>query len=120
MHAQCENIEKGGAETLSGPNSASSGQEIRGVLNRTQFDQALRSAFPALDDVGISKMVELAVQELELSENDMLIEYKTLFMEDEEGRTGPFLEAILDYLKGRRLDYVERFIQTLINPGYFY
>ncbi len=98
--------------------SLASGQETRGILTRVQFEQSLRSAFPALSDAQITLLIQLGAHELQLTEQDNLVEYRTLFMEDEEGKTGPFLEAVLEYLKKRRMDHVERVVKALLYPGY--
>lgn len=86
--------------------------DLLGVLSRAQFEQALQNMYKHKDPEVIKHVAQVAYNELQIGEADTL-EYRGLFMEDEEGRTGPFLDQVINILKKDRLDYLENIVNIL-------
>jgi len=74
------------------------------TLTREQFQTALTSYFPALSDP--SAMMRAV--DLELGGTDIQdIDYKSLFTEDDEGKTGEFLNEVKKFVKEEKERYVD-------------
>ncbi|XP_048254732.1 translin-associated factor X-interacting protein 1-like [Haliotis rufescens] len=81
-------------------------QGNQGQLSREDFRAGLQEFFSGIEEEAVLAMVHAAEVELDAKESPDL-EYKNLFMEDDEGRTGPFLDSVKKWLKDERKVYVE-------------
>ncbi|XP_069112675.1 translin-associated factor X-interacting protein 1-like [Argopecten irradians] len=80
-------------------------------ISKDELRQGIRATFPGMEDEAL--MVAMKAAEVELDSKEEDIEYKELFKEDDEGRTGPFLEELMKFIKQERLTYVEDIKQQL-------
>ncbi|XP_005105955.1 translin-associated factor X-interacting protein 1 [Aplysia californica] len=76
-----------------------------GNLSRDDFQKCLTQFFPALTEETTAAMLKAVDLELEGSEVAE-IDYKSLFTEDDEGKTGPFLDEIKKFLRVQKDLYV--------------
>lgn len=81
----------------------------QGSLSRADFEQCLRSFFPLKDDESIEVLMKACEQESP-GEN---VQYKNLFTEDEEGRSGPFVDRIREQEKLEKTMYVKEIENAL-------
>lgn len=76
---------------------------------------------PSIDSNQTPIDVQLTEQQvLDAIGHNTSLDYKQLFMEDEEGRTGPFLEAVIEHFKQQRLLSVAKIKDTLTMMWYTY
>ncbi|XP_064611191.1 translin-associated factor X-interacting protein 1-like isoform X2 [Liolophura sinensis] len=83
-----------------------------GKLSREEFQQVLKEFFPQIPEDRLTRLMKAVDIELETKEADEL-EYKNLFMEDDEGKTGPFLEEVKKYTDDQKEEYVDNIISAL-------
>ena len=83
-----------------------------GVIHKDDFRQSLQEFFSGKayhflgkDEESILRLVRIAETELDARVEDKL-EYRDLFLEDDEGQTGPFLEEIQTQYRDERSAYV--------------
>ncbi|KAK2189473.1 hypothetical protein NP493_106g07058 [Ridgeia piscesae] len=77
-----------------------------GTLNKLEFQEALGQYFPDKSQEDVIVLLGAAEKELEAKDIDDL-EYKNLFMEDDEGKTGPFLMELKKQWKLERHAYID-------------
>lgn len=75
----------------------------QGYLSRADFEQCLRSFYPLKDDESIEALTKACEQESP-GEN---VQYKNLFTEDEEGRSGPFIDRVREQEKLEKTTYIK-------------
>lgn len=90
----------------------SDSEEGADVLSREEFTTRLTEFFPTLTDP--SPMLKAVDLELEKSEAEE-IEYKNLFTEDDEGKTGPFLDEVKKFIREEKEQYVAEIKDNLEN-----
>ncbi|KAL5022681.1 hypothetical protein ScPMuIL_001836 [Solemya velum] len=78
----------------------------QGKLAKEEFQVVLESYLTGVDADSLTAMVKAAELELETKDTEEL-DYKTLFLEDDEGQTGPFLDEVKKWLKHEKVSYVE-------------
>lgn len=79
------------------------GEAAPEVLSREQFQTALTGYFPNLTDpAAMMKAVDLELGGTDMQE----IDYKSLFTEDDEGKTGEFLNEVKKFVKEEKERYV--------------
>lgn len=77
-----------------------------GRLDRATFQSGLHSMLPGLDEESAQAMIRAAETELDISPEVLELDYKDLFTEDDEGKTGPFLDEVKKFVKQQREAYV--------------
>ncbi|CAH1779147.1 unnamed protein product [Owenia fusiformis] len=77
-----------------------------GTLTKEDFKIALQQYYPEKDEEKINKLIEQAEIELEAKDEEVL-EYRNMFMEDDEGNMGEFLTEVKKQGKDAKLEYVE-------------
>ncbi|ELT95990.1 hypothetical protein CAPTEDRAFT_174103 [Capitella teleta] len=82
-----------------------------GELTKDNFRAALGEflegyMLKVIDEDTMNSLVKAAEMELEAKESPNL-QFKNLFMEDDEGRTGPFLDELKREVKQHRLRYID-------------
>ncbi|XP_076469854.1 translin-associated factor X-interacting protein 1-like [Babylonia areolata] len=83
-----------------------------GKLDRELFRSTLASALLSIDDEALAAVVQAA--ETELEEKDMQeVDYKNLFTEDDEGKTGPFLNEVKRWAQQQKEKYIADIKQQL-------
>ncbi|KAK2560625.1 Translin-associated factor X-interacting protein 1 [Acropora cervicornis] len=75
----------------------------QGYLSRADFERCLRSFYPLKDDESIEALTKACEQESP-GEN---VQYKNLFTEDEEGRSGPFIDRVREQEKLEKTTYIK-------------
>ncbi|XP_068693975.1 translin-associated factor X-interacting protein 1-like [Montipora foliosa] len=75
----------------------------QGYLSRADLEQCLRSFYPLKDDESIETLMRACEQESP-GEN---VQYKNLFTEDEEGRSGPFVDKVREQEKLEKAMYIK-------------
>ncbi|XP_045191892.2 translin-associated factor X-interacting protein 1-like [Mercenaria mercenaria] len=78
----------------------------QGKLSKADFREGLASYLIGVDADTLNAMMRAAESEMDNKEVDE-IEYKNLFMEDDEGRTGPFLDEVRKWDNQERMKYVD-------------
>ncbi|KAL4234843.1 Translin-associated factor X-interacting protein 1 [Mactra antiquata] len=78
----------------------------QGKLNKADFRQGLADYLVGVDADTLNSMMRAAESEMDDKEAED-IEYKNLFMEDDEGRTGPFLDEVRKWDNEERIKYVD-------------
>ncbi|WAR12866.1 TXIP1-like protein, partial [Mya arenaria] len=78
----------------------------QGKLSKADFREGLASYLTGVDADMLNAMMRAAESEMDNKEADE-IEYKNLFMEDDEGRTGPFLDEVRKWDNNERQSYVD-------------
>ncbi|KAK7483032.1 hypothetical protein BaRGS_00025695 [Batillaria attramentaria] len=87
-------------------------QGNQGKLDRATFQQVLTTTLPDLDEESLAVIVRGA--ETELDQPDMQeVEYKDLFTEDDEGKTGPFLDEVKKWAKQQKEAYITEIKEQL-------
>ncbi|XP_059164929.1 translin-associated factor X-interacting protein 1-like [Physella acuta] len=86
-----------------------------GTLSPDDFKKCLAEFFQLSgDEQSLTDMFKAATIELEISD-EVPIEYKSLFMEDDEGKTGPFLEEVKKFQQARKDEYLNDIKEQLGN-----
>ena len=97
---------------LSSPSQARS---TRFRLTWPEFTVALRQLYPNRTNEQIAMLTRSAERELRTSSDDPDgLDFLQLFMEDDEGRVGEFLQAVREQRQLDRDEYVERIKHVLI------
>ncbi|XP_052229726.1 translin-associated factor X-interacting protein 1-like isoform X2 [Dreissena polymorpha] len=91
-----------------------------GKLSKADFREGLASYLSGVEANTLNSMMRAAESEMDNKDLDE-IEYKNLFMEDDEGRTGPFLDEIRKWDNQQRAAYVDEIKTNLkeTNPVTF-
>ena len=82
------------------------------VFNIDQFLQSLKTFYPQKSSSQIDELVHAAKDDFHSS--DELIDIQFLFIEDDEGRYGAFLSALIKQIHEDKLVYIERIKQLLL------
>ncbi|KAJ8302492.1 hypothetical protein KUTeg_018888 [Tegillarca granosa] len=95
-------------------------QDVEGAntekLTRTQIQEGIKEVFQNMDEEALASLMKAGDLELDVKDAEEL-EYKEFFKEDDEGRTGPFLDELRKYMKQERLKYVEDVKQAIGETG---
>ncbi|XP_074645033.1 translin-associated factor X-interacting protein 1-like [Tubulanus polymorphus] len=83
-------------------------------LTKDNFKTALQQFFPDTNEETVTAFIQAAEQELDAKEMEN-IEYLNLFMVDDEGRTGLFLDEIKKQLRQDRMNYIDEIKIELAN-----
>ncbi|KAL8570488.1 hypothetical protein ACOMHN_034523 [Nucella lapillus] len=83
-----------------------------GKLDREIFRTVLAAALPGVDEDTLTPIVQAANTELDDKEATN-VDYKNLFTEDDEGKTGPFLSEIKNWVQQRKEQYIANIKQQL-------
>ncbi|XP_033125357.1 translin-associated factor X-interacting protein 1-like isoform X2 [Anneissia japonica] len=83
-----------------------------GLLPRDLFEKVLKDNFPIKDDDVIQELMDTALTELN-SDDPTTMKYQDLFLEDEEGKNGPFLAMLRRQEHEERTIYVEQIKKEL-------
>ncbi|XP_053905408.1 translin-associated factor X-interacting protein 1 isoform X1 [Malaclemys terrapin pileata] len=75
-----------------------------GTLTTEQFNLALRAAFPLKSSDQIQELIDASRYKTESTED--LIDYRSLFMEDEEGNAEPFIAKIRSQYASEKQEYL--------------
>lgn len=75
-------------------------------LSKADFREGLSTFLVGVDADTLNALMRAAESEMDDKDSDM-VEYKNFFMEDDEGRTGPFLDEIRKWEKQERMKFVE-------------
>lgn len=85
----------------------------QGTLSRADLEQCLRSFFPLKDDESVEALMKACEQEAPGES----VQYKNLFTEDEEGRSGPFVDKIREQEKLEKTMYIKDIENALNGSG---
>ncbi|XP_076449888.1 translin-associated factor X-interacting protein 1-like isoform X1 [Babylonia areolata] len=77
-----------------------------GKLPRPLFQSTLEAALPGIEEEAMTTIMNAADTELDQKDAPD-IDYKNLFTEDDEGRTGPFLDEVKTWLKQQKDQYMQ-------------
>lgn len=78
----------------------------KGKLTKADFREGLATYLLGIEADSLNTMMRAAESEMDNKDVDE-IEYKNLFMEDDEGRTGPFLDEVRKWETKERMKYVD-------------
>ncbi|KAK3586266.1 hypothetical protein CHS0354_006958 [Potamilus streckersoni] len=92
-------------------------QGNKNKLSRDDFKESLRAYLSGIEEEFVNRLVKAAEQELDAKDSNEF-EYKNLFMEDDEGRTGSFLDDVRKFHTQERMKFVDEIKTQLsdINP----
>ncbi|ESO91005.1 hypothetical protein LOTGIDRAFT_191501 [Lottia gigantea] len=76
-----------------------------GVLTKEEFKTGLKEFMLGIEEEDISSLLKAAETELE-NKDSPTIEYKNLFTEDDEGKTGPFLEEVKKWYEKEKVSFI--------------
>ncbi|XP_077993673.1 translin-associated factor X-interacting protein 1-like [Glandiceps talaboti] len=79
----------------------------QGTLSKADFEKVLTEFFHLKSEETVAGLVTTATEELKLEEGSETINYQDLFTEDDEGRSGPFINKIREQDKEERLQYID-------------
>ncbi|KAK6185214.1 hypothetical protein SNE40_007497 [Patella caerulea] len=84
----------------------------QGTLSKDDFKEGLKEFLVGVEEDALTVLLKAA--ETELDANDTAnLEYKNLFTEDDEGKTGPFLEEIRKWCRQQKLEFVNEIKENL-------
>ncbi|KAH9502680.1 Translin-associated factor X-interacting protein 1 [Bulinus truncatus] len=88
-----------------------------GTLSPEDFKKCLNEFFHLSaesedDHAAETTMFKAATVELEVTD-EMPLDYKSLFTEDDEGKTGPFLDEVKTFLKSKKEQYIHEIKEQL-------
>lgn len=83
-----------------------------GKVTKDELRQGLKEVFPTIDPEMIVAIITAAEVELDARDKDE-VEYQEMFKEDDEGRTGPFLDEVRKWIKQEKNNYAEDVKQQL-------
>lgn len=101
-HGMMEQIE----QLLSAYNKIDLEKGNPGKITKEELRQGLKEIYPTIDPETIVAIISAAEIELDAKDTDE-IDYQEMFKEDDEGRTGPFLDEVRKWMKQEKLNYVE-------------
>ncbi|BFZ19882.1 hypothetical protein BsWGS_22921 [Bradybaena similaris] len=92
-----------------------------GTLSFDDFRKCLAEVFHLSDqeneDTTVSIMMKAVRNELEITDEQLVIDYKILFTEDDEGKTGQFLDEVKKFLKTQKEIYVNDIKENLADSN---
>ncbi|XP_054956317.1 translin-associated factor X-interacting protein 1 isoform X14 [Pan paniscus] len=83
-----------------------------GLLTMEQFNTVLKSTFPLKTEEQIQELMEAGGWHLSSSNADLL-NYRSLFMEDEEGQSEPFVQKLWEQYMDEKDEYLRQLKQEL-------
>ncbi|XP_067930159.1 translin-associated factor X-interacting protein 1-like [Watersipora subatra] len=90
-----------------------SDQEDTSVLSRDIFKLALSDYFEEKEENDVEELMKAAEQELYAGETAETIQYNNLFIEDDEGKFGPFVEELKRQLEKDKVAYISDIMKEL-------
>ncbi|KAK3085940.1 hypothetical protein FSP39_011055 [Pinctada imbricata] len=83
-----------------------------GTITKAELRNGIQTIFPAISEESLEAMMKAGEVELDNKESDE-VDYKEVFKEDDEGKTGPFLDEVREYMKQEKIKYTEEIKQQL-------
>lgn len=109
-HGTMEQIE----ELMTAFNKIDLNKGNSGKITKEELRQGLKEVFPLIDPESIVAVITAAEVELDAKDTDE-VNYQEMFKEDDEGRTGPFLDEVRKWMKQDKMNYVEDIKQQLVD-----